>query len=101
MNKKSTILTLHYISTHNYHYFIAITPMEILPRTKPIGITINKYAHTVPMDIDQPIVPQHNSILEGIESHNTNYIPPSPIFTEEFLPIVEEKKESPFINSGP
>ena len=71
--------------------------MEILPRTRPIGITINKHSHTVPMDIDQP-VGQHISVLEGIESHNTDYIPPSPIFAEEFSPILEKKRQ--FINSG-
>ena len=52
------------------------------------------------MDIDQP-VEQHTSILEGIELSNTDYTPPSPILAEEFLPIVEKKKKSPFINKGP
>ena len=66
--------------------------MEILPRTRPIGVTINKHFHIVPIDIDQP-VKQHTSILEGIESRNTNYTPPSPIFAEEFLPIVEKRKK--------
>mmetsp|Transcript_7352 Transcript_7352/g.8541 ORF Transcript_7352/g.8541 Transcript_7352/m.8541 type:complete len:170 (+) Transcript_7352:323-832(+) len=65
-----------------------ITPMEILPRTNPMGITINKNTHIVPMDIDPPIVSQRNSVLEEIESRNINYTPRSPIFLEEFLPIV-------------
>ena len=64
--------------------------MEILPRTRPIGITINKHSHTVQINIDQP-VEQHISVLEGIESRNTNYTPPSPISTEEYLPIVEKE----------
>ena len=98
---KPTILTYHYIYTHDYHYSIAITPMEIIPRTNPIGVTINKHTHIVPMDIDPPIVPQRNSVLDGIESRHTSCTPQSPKFTEDFLPVVEKKTKSPFISSGP
>ena len=91
---KPTILTYHYINTHNYHYFIAIYPMEIIPRTNPIGVTVNKYTHIVPMDINPPIVPQRKSVLDKIESRNTDYTPPSPKFTEEFLPIIEKRHKA-------
>ena len=68
--------------------------MEFLPRIRSIGVTINKHSSTVLMDIDdidQP-VEQHTSILEGIESRNTDWTPPSPTIAEEFLPIVEKKR---------
>ena len=70
--------------------------MEILSRTRPIGIIINKHSHTVPMNLDQP-VEQYTSVLEGIESRNTDYTPPSPIFVEEFLPIVQKEEEKPIL----
>ena len=73
--------------------------MEIIPRTNPIGVTINKHTHIVPMDIDPPIDPQRNSILDGIESRHTNCTPQSPKFTEDFLPAVEKKAKCPFIGS--
>ena len=90
---KPSILTYLYKNTHDYHYFIEIYPTEIIPRTNPIGITINKHTHIVPMDIDPPIVSQRNSVLDGIESRHTNYTPPSPIFAEEFLSIVKRRQK--------
>ena len=52
------------------------------------------------MDTDQP-VEQHTSILKGLESSNTNHTSPSPIFTEEYLPVVEKKKTNPILKKGP
>ena len=68
--------------------------MEIFPRARTIGVTINKHSRTIPMDTDQP-VEQHTSILKGIESRNTDHIPTSPIFTEEYLPVVEKEEDKP------
>ena len=55
------------------------------------------------MDIDDIAHPpqQHTSILDGIESRTTNWIPPSPTTAEDFLPIVDQKKRDPFIATGP
>lgn len=52
------------------------------------------------MDTDQ-LVEQHSSILKGIESRNTDLPPRSPVFTEEYLPIVEKKKSNPILDKGP
>ena len=52
------ILTQHYISTYNYHHFIAPIQMEITPRSNPIDLTINKHTAPTPMEIDPPIVPK-------------------------------------------
>ena len=52
------------------------------------------------MDTEQP-VEQNTSILTGTKSHNTDNIPASTIFTEEYLPVVEKKKTNPILNKGP
>ena len=41
------------------------------------------------------------SVVDGIESRTTDWTPPSPILAEDFLPTVEEKKQDPFIATGP
>ena len=68
--------------------------MEILPRTNPIGMAINKHLSFAQMESNPPVVLKPNSILEGIESRHTDNITPSPKFSEEFLPIVEKRQKA-------
>ena len=81
--------------------FIATTPIDTFHTTRSIGVTINKHSPFIPMDIDNNFQPaqHHTSILDGIESRTTDWTPPLPILVEDFLPVVEKKKQDPFIAS--